>query len=471
MTPCRDLMYNTYRNSFRMKVKRKIQRMPPGLVVALSFLLTATLGAILLSLPAASTGAPLAGLDAFFTAVSAVCVTGLVVIDIGTRLTVFGKIIVLTLIQVGGLGIMTFSVFLFLFIGKSLGTKERWIINDSFLHSPIVDIRQLIRMIFAFTFSVEVAGAVLLFLVWRREMPLQPAIFTSIFHAVSSFCNAGFSFFSTSFVRYQGNILLNVTVMSMIILGGLGFPVVNEFYWRFRHRKDHMRYHFSLHTKLVLYTTTVLIIGGALLIFFMERGPEWDILTLRNRALVSIFQSVTARTAGFNTIEISALEPATLFVIIMLMFIGASPGSTGGGIKTTTLAVFVAIIKSRVSGRQSVGMFRFAIPDGKIGRALSVLAMAVITVSVGLILLLMLHMDLAHRSADFFLSMFFETVSAFATVGLSMGATPMLSPAGKIVVITLMFLGRVGLLTMAYIVTSRLRPITYRYADGKIMIG
>jgi trk system potassium uptake protein TrkH len=334
-----------------------------------------------------------------------------------------------------------------------------------------VDIRQLIRMIFVFTFSVELAGAVLLFLVWRTEMPLQPAIFTSIFHAVSSFCNAGFSFFSRSFVGYQGNLLLNVTVMSLIILGGLGFPVVNEFYWRFRHRRDRMRYHFSLHTKLVLYTTTVLVIGGALLIFFIERGPEWEILPLKNRALVSLFQSVSARTAGFNTIDISKLEPATLFIIIILMFIGASPGSTGGGIKTTTLAVFVAIIKSRISGRQSVGVFRFTIPEGKIGNALSVLAMAVITVSAGLVLLLVFHMELAHQTADYFLSALFETVSAFATVGLSMGATGTLNPAGKIVVITMMFLGRVGLLTMAYVVTSRLRPITYRYVDGRIMIG
>ncbi|MCK4549819.1 MAG: potassium transporter [Candidatus Krumholzibacteria bacterium] len=464
-------MYDARRNSLRRKIERKIQRMPPGLVVALSFLMTATIGAVLLALPAATKGDSLGGLDSFFTAISAVCVTGLVVIDIGAKLTLFGKIVVLTLIQIGGLGIMTFSVFLFLFIGKSLGTKEKWIISDSFLPSPIVDIGQLIRMIFVFTFTVEMAGAVLLFLVWRREMPLEPAIFSSVFHAVSSFCNAGFSFFSTSFIKYQGNILLNVTVMSLIVLGGLGFPVVYEFYWRFRNRKDRRRYHFSLHTKLVLYTTAFLIIGGALLIFFIERGPEWEILSLKNRTLASLFQSVTARTAGFNTVEISALEPATLFIIIMLMFIGASPGSTGGGIKTTTLAVFVAIIRSRMAGRQSIGVFRFAIPDGKIGRALSVLVMAVMTVSAGLILLLVFHMDIAQESADYFLSALFETVSAFATVGLSMGATTSLNPAGKIVIIVLMFLGRVGLLTMAYVVTSRLRPITYRYADGRIMIG
>jgi trk system potassium uptake protein TrkH len=464
-------MYDANRNSLRRKIKRKIQRMPPGLLVALSFLLTASIGAVLLALPVSSKSEPVGGLDAFFTAMSAVCVTGLVVIDIGTKLTLFGKMVVLTLIQVGGLGIMTFSVFLFLFIGKSLGTKERWVISESFLPTPIVDIKQLVRMIFVFTFTVEAAGAVLLFLVWRREMPVEPAIFSSIFHAVSSFCNAGFSFFSTSFIQYQGNILLNVTVMTLIILGGLGFPVVYEFYWRFKRRKDRRRYHFSLHTKLVLYTTVVLIFGGALLIFFLERGPEWEILSLKSRTLASLFQSVSARTAGFNTVEISTLEPATLFILIMLMFIGASPGSTGGGIKTTTLAVFVAIIRSRIAGRQSIGVFRFAIPEGKVGRALAVLAMAVLTVSIGLILLLVFHMDIAHKTANYFLSALFETVSAFATVGLSMGATGTLNPGGKIVVMILMFVGRVGLLTMAYVVTSRLRPITYRYADGRIMIG
>jgi trk system potassium uptake protein TrkH len=464
-------MHDSSGRKFSRRIKRRIQRMPPGLVVALSFLLTATVGAILLSLPAASKGESLPGLDAFFTAISAVCVTGLTVIDIGTKLTFFGKMVVLTLIQVGGLGIMTFSVFLFLFIGKSLGTKERWIINESFLPTPIVDIKQLIKMIFMFTFTVELAGAVLLFFVWRREMPLEPALFTSVFHSISSFCNAGFSFFSTSFIKYQGSVLLNVTVMSLIILGGLGFPVVHEFLWRFRNRRDGRRYHYSLHTKLVLYTTVVLIIGGALLMFFIERGNEGETMPLKNRVLASLFQSVTSRTAGFNTVDIPTLEPATLFVIIMLMFIGASPGSTGGGIKTTTLAVFASIIKSRIEGRQSVGVFKFTIPEDKVGKAMAILAMAVITVSVGLVLLLVFQMDVARATPGYFLGAFFETVSAFATVGLSMGATALLNPAGKMVVIILMFLGRVGLLTMAYVVTSRIRPITYRYADGRIMIG
>jgi trk system potassium uptake protein TrkH len=464
-------MYEANRNSSTRKIKRKIQRMPPGLFIALSFLLTAVIGTVLLRLPVAANGDPLGVLDAFFTAISAVCVTGLTVIDIGTKLTVFGRIVVMTLIQLGGLGIMTFSVFLFLFIGKSLGTKERWIINESFLPSPIVDIKQLIRMIFVFTFTVEAAGAVLLFLVWKDRMPLGPAVFASAFHSVSAFCNAGFSFFSTSFVEYQGNVLLNVTVMCLIILGGLGFPVVDEFYWRFRHRKDGRRYHFSLHTKMVLYTTIVLIIGGAMLIFFVERGQEWEVLSLKNRTLVSLFQSVTARTAGFNTIEIARLEPATLFILIILMFIGASPGSTGGGIKTTTLAVFAAIIKSRITGRQFIGAFRSTIPEGRIQKALAILAMSVITVSAGLVMILIFHMDMAHSAKDYFLSVLFETVSAFGTVGLSMGATSVLNPAGKLVIIVMMFLGRVGLLTMAYVVTSRLRPITYRYADGRIMIG
>jgi trk system potassium uptake protein TrkH len=247
--------------------------------------------------------------------------------------------------------------------------------------------------------------------------------------------------------------------------------VIHEFYFRIRHRKDHRRYHFTLHTKLVLYTTVVLIVGGALLVFFVERGFEWETMTMKSRVLASLFQSVTARTAGFNTVDIARLEPAVLFVLIMLMFVGASPGSTGGGIKTTTLAVFAAIMKSRIAGRESVGAFSFSISDNKITRALSVLAMAIITISGGLILLLMFHMDLAHESADYFLSALFETVSAFATVGLSMGATATLSSAGKIIVIVLMFLGRVGLLTMAYVVTSRLRPITYRYSEGRLMIG
>jgi trk system potassium uptake protein TrkH len=452
-------------------IAKKIQRMRPGMLVILSFLAAAVIGAALLSLPAASTSAPVPPLDAFFTAVSAVCVTGLVVVDTGTQFTVFGKCVILALIQLGGLGVMTFSVFLFLFLGKSLGTRGRWIVTETFTAAPIREIRKLLASIFGVTFTAEAIGAVLLFIVWHRGLPFGEAVFASVFHAVSSFCNAGFSFWSTSFTAWRDSVLLNVTVMCLIVAGGLGFPVMYEVRTRLRARRKRKRTQLSFHTKLVLSTTAVLLFGGAALIFLLEWQGALAGMQMRSRVLASLFQSVTARTAGFNTLDIATLEPATLFIIIMLMFVGASPGSTGGGIKTTSLAVFAAIFVNRFRGRETVSVFRRTVPAETVTRALSIIGLAAVIITAGLVLLLVIHMHTADPGTNVFLVYFFEAVSAFGTVGLSMGATAALSAGGKIVVIILMFLGRVGLLTVAYVVTRRERYRHFRYAEEKVMIG
>lgn len=449
----------------------RIQRMRPGLVVILSFLSAAVVGGLLLALPAASAKEQLSPLDAFFTATSAVCVTGLVVVDTGTHFTNFGKGVILALIQLGGLGIMTFSVFLYLFIGRSIGTRERFIISETFSATPIGELRRLLGSIFAFTFSMEAAGAVALFFVWRGSLPLAEAVFTSVFHSVSAFCNAGFSFFDTSLIAYRGDFLLNVVVMALIIMGGIGIPVMYELRLRLRARRRGRRVLLSLHTKLVLSTTAVLLLAGAVLIFLLERRGGLAGLPLGERILASLFQSVTARTAGFNTLDIGALEPATLLIIIMLMFIGASPGSTGGGIKTTSLAVFAVILASRFAGRESVSVFKRTVPPEMVTRAMSILVLAALTVTVGLVLLLVIHMETTDTGENYFLLYLFEAVSAFGTVGLSMGVTPALSAGGKTVVIVLMFIGRVGLLTVAYVVTRQVRRRWYLYAEEKVMIG
>ncbi|MDD3642612.1 MAG: TrkH family potassium uptake protein [Candidatus Krumholzibacteria bacterium] len=452
-------------------IVKRIQRMRPGTFVILSFLAAAIIGGALLALPAASTSDPVAPLDAFFTAVSAVCVTGLVVVDTGTQFTAFGKGVILFLIQLGGLGVMTFSVFLFLFLGKGLGTKGRWIVTETFTAAPIREIRKLLWSIFGVTFALEAIGAVLLFWVWRGEMPLGEALFASVFHAVSSFCNAGFSFFSTSFIAWRDSILLNATVICLIVAGGLGFPVIYEVRTRLRARREGIRAQWSFHTKLVISTTAILLIGGTALICLLEWRGALAGLPLRSRVLASLFQSVTARTAGFNTLDIPALQPATLFIIVMLMFVGASPGSTGGGIKTTSLAVFAAIFFNRFRGRESVSVFKRTVPAETVTRALSIIGLAAVTITTGLVLLLVFHMGASEPGSNEFLVFLFEAVSAFGTVGLSMGATPALSAGGKVVVIVLMLLGRVGLLTVAYVVTRRERYRRFRYAEEKVMIG
>lgn len=452
-------------------IRLQAQRMRPGFLIIISYLTAAFVGALLLSLPAASTTEPLTVIDALFSATSSICVTGLIVVDTGTQFTIFGKSVILVLIQLGGLGVMTFSVFLFLFLGRRLGTKQRWIITESFTPAPIREVRSLLKSIFLFTFLLEGIGTVLLFLFWKNKMALPSAIFTSLFHSISAFCNAGFSFFSTSFIQYRGSVLLNVTILSLIVIGGIGFPVIYEFMRRIRYRRLHKRMAFSLHTKMVLSTTVTLIAAGAAMIFLLEHSYDSSLATLRGKMLTSLFQSITARTAGFNTLDIPSLSAATLFILVILMFIGASPGSCGGGIKTTSLAVMVAIFSNKLRGKRYISMFGRTLPEDTVSRALSIFILAVITVTAGVVVLLVSEMGTLNPGRDYFLSYLFEAVSAFATVGLSMGVTSTLTTTGKTVIIFLMLLGRVGLLTIAYVVTRRARGGLYKYAEEKIMIG
>jgi trk system potassium uptake protein TrkH len=458
---------------FRMSesLRKTVQKMPPAALVIFSYLAAALTGTILLTLPAASIGEPLSLIDGLFTATSGICVTGLIVVDTGTQFTVFGKTVLLVLIQMGGLGVMTFSVFLFIFLGRGMGLKGRWIISESFTATPIREIRSLLKAIILFTFVMEAVGTILLYLFWRHEMAAPSALFTSLFHSVSSFCNAGFSFFSTSFTAYRGSALLNGTVMTLIVVGGIGFPVMYELLQRVRHRERFRRRPLSLHMRMVLWTTLILIVSGAALVFALERGHALGELPWHEKMLTALFQSITARTAGFNTLDIPKLGGATLFILVMLMFIGASPGSTGGGIKTTSLAVMAAILGNKIRGKDSVSIFNRTVPEETVSRALSIFILAVVTITAGLIVLLITQMGATYSSKEFFLAYLFEAVSAFGTVGLSMGVTPTLTSAGKVVIIVLMLLGRVGLLTIAYVVTRRERVTLFRYAEEKVMIG
>jgi trk system potassium uptake protein TrkH len=454
---------NIFRNFFR--------RVPPGYMVIMSYLTVALSGTVLLLLPLSSLKEPLSFVDALFTATSAVCVTGLIVVDTGAQFTGFGKTVIMILIQLGGLGVMTFSVMLFLFLRVGFGTKQRWIVMESFTTTPIPNFRSLIKLIFIFTLLIETVGTIILFIFWRERMPGGTAFFTALFHSISAFCNAGFSFFSSSFIQYRHSTLINITVMALIVVGGLGFPVIYELFMRFRYRKRRGHSAFSLHSRMVVFTTLILIITGALVIFMFERSNQMTGLKWSERIFSSFFQSVTARTAGFNTLDISSLGPATLYFLIMLMFVGASPGSCGGGIKTTSLAVLVAILKSKLEGMKHVSVFRRTIPEDTVSRTLAIFIMAVMVVSAGLIVLLAVESSGPTSGGTGFLSYLFEAVSAFGTVGLTMGVTPNLSVAGKVIIIILMLLGRVGLLTVAYVVTQRETVKLYRYAEEKVMIG
>ncbi len=446
------------------------QHAHPSTLLLTSYLVAIAIGTIMLMLPVATVAAGHIGLlDALFTATSAVCVTGLVVVDTGTCFTLFGQSIILALIQIGGLGIMTISVALFQLIGKKVVFQQRMAMQETFSHTPRKDIYRLIRSIFIFTITVEAMGAMALFFHWRSAFPLPEASFNAAFHAVSAFCNAGFSLFNNSFIDERTSIPLNMIICSLILLGGIGFPVVYELYGRLIRKKTGKM---SIQTKSVLAVTAWLIVGGTLVIFVSER----ILTTSPNTAddlLAALFQSITCRTAGFNTLDIASLNTATLLFMMFLMLVGASPGSCGGGIKTTTLAVLASFSWNRLRHHKCTNLFKKTIPANTVNKSISVLLFSLSAICLAVFLILFLDPSHGIRTQGNrqFLSYLFETVSAFGTVGLSMGVTPVLTWSGKLVIIFLMIIGRVGVPVFTYIIAGGGTTKGVQYAEENMMIG
>ncbi|MBN1931504.1 MAG: ATPase [Desulfobacterales bacterium] len=445
----------------------------PAIVVLTSFLLVIIVGVIALKLPFSTKSGAITWVDALFTATSAVCVTGLVVVDTGSYFTSFGQSVILILIQIGGLGVMTISVALFRWIGRIISFRHRMIMQEMFAHSPREDIFNLIKNIIFFTLGVEFFGGILLTIHWARELPILDAVYMGMFHSISAFCNAGFALFPDSMMRYSNDLLFNVIICCLIVIGGIGFPVIYDLQaWLMNRRKK--RVSLAVQTKTVLLTTVSLIIAGALLFAFLERQSFGETQTLSNRLLIPLFQSITCRTAGFNTVDIASLREATLALMIFLMFFGASPGSCGGGVKTTTLALVVMFTLARIKRKRRVNMFKKSVPIETVNRSLSLILVSIGIVSIVLFMLLIRapgNQDIDGGN-NFFLGYFFETVSAFGTVGLSMGITPELSIWGKGWIILTMLIGRIGVLAFSYIVIG-VGTMTegIEHAEENIMIG
>ncbi|MEH7075335.1 TrkH family potassium uptake protein [Neobacillus drentensis] len=445
-------------------MQRKKEFLDPPKILVLGFLMIVLLGSFLLTLPISTTnGQGLPFLNALFTATSATCVTGLVVVDTGTTFTVTGQVIILCMIQVGGLGFMTFATFFAFLLGKKISLKERIILQESLNNLSMEGIVRLARRILIFTAVIELVGAVLLTIRFSFDMSLGKAIYYGIFHSISNFNNAGFDLMGEfhSLTNYVDDPTVTLTVSALIILGGIGFIVMNELY---EYRKSKR---LSLHTKIVLITSMILLAVGTAGIFFLEYTNELTLkpLSLPGKILGSLFQSVTARTAGANTLNIGDLTQSSLLLIILLMFVGASPGSTGGGIKTTTFTTLLGAVWSQIRGKEDVIFYRQRIEYETIYKALTVTLSALF-----MVMLITLILTISEHGQDF-LAIIFEVTSAFATVGLSMGLTPELSPIGKVLIIFTMFAGRVGPLTIAYAVTIRRNPDAFRYPKGKITIG
>ena len=456
-----------------MVLRTRILKMHPAILVIASYILTITVGTLLLKLPISTETGRIPWVDALFTATSAVCVTGLVVVDTGSYFTVYGQCIILALIQIGGLGVMTISVSLFRWLGQSISLRQRMVIQEQFTHTPRGDIFNLVKSIFLVTFGLELIGALLLTVHWSKEFSLLHAFYISVFHSVSAFCNAGFTLFSDSMMSYRDNIFLNMTICSLIVVGGIGFPILYDLQSWFVKRKE-TRIRLSIQTKTVLITTVVLIISGALIFSFLEQQSKGEAQSLSHQILVPLFQSITCRTAGFNTVDISLLEDATIALMIFLMFFGASPGSCGGGVKTTTLALLTAFTMSRIKKQKRVTMFKKSIPVETVTRSMSLILVSICIICIVLFMLLLGdsvsgHEVTSQRGA--FLVYLFETVSAFGTVGLSMGVTPDLNTWCKDWIILMMFIGRVGVLSFAYIIVGTGTTYGVEYSEENLMIG
>lgn len=430
-------------------------------VLALGFLSAIAIGTILLILPAASSTQKSIGfINALFTATSATCVTGLIVLDTGKDFSTFGQLVILILLQCGGLGIMTMSTMFAFLAGKRISLRHRLLIQESLNQFSIGGLVRLAKYILIFTAVIEGVGAAILFFYWQRiYSPLQ-ALYLAAFHSISAFCNAGFSLFSDSLIRYKGDLIVNLTFMILIILGGIGFLVLLEFFQYGKNRT------LSLHAKLALKISLILILIGFIIIFFVESNNPSTLgnLSFSEKMFGSIFQSVTARTAGFNTIHIGNMQNATLFLIIILMFIGASPGSTGGGVKTTTFGLLILYVWSSLKGKEEIQVFKRRVSQDIIPKVL-----AVITLSLGLIIIMTIL--LSYVEGEDFIKILFEVVSAFGTVGLSTGITPSLSLTGKIIIIITMFTGRIGPLGLALALIQKREPEMIRYPEEKIMVG
>ncbi|MBF0293580.1 MAG: hypothetical protein HQL96_00205 [Magnetococcales bacterium] len=445
-------------------------------LLLLSFAGAILVGGLLLFLPfSRMAGAPaISWVDALFTATSAVCVTGLTVLDTGTSFSLTGQVILLVLIQIGGLGILTFSTWFMARPRQRIEIAQRMLLETSHGVMEHVSPRQLLAIVFRYTFLAEAVGAVLLYWRFAGDFSGWEAGWMAVFHAVSAFCNAGFGLLSDNLTRYRADPLVNLVVMGLIVLGGLGFVVVADLNAWFRGKKGGLPVRLSLHARLVLRTSLVLILAGGVAIAWAEWGRVAMSQSPGTLLMESFFLSVSSRTAGFNTVAMDQLTNTTLCLVVFLMLIGGSPGSTAGGIKTTTAAVCYYLLRSRARNRPRVECLERSLPEETVTRAMLIVAAYLLATVVGTLLLQITEGGGGPFNAtqgNIFLACLFESVSALGTVGLTTGLTPNLTTTGKLVVITLMFMGRVGPLLLAAVLVGQVRRLRYTCPEENVNIG
>lgn len=456
-------------------MEKILHKLKPTQILMLGFALLILAGSFLLNLPISSRNHQSVGfINALFTATSAVCVTGLSVVNTLEQWSIFGKIILITLIQVGGLGFMSLTAILFIIIGKKIGLRERLLIQESLNQSSISGLVRLTKRIVWGTFIVEGIGAIFLSIAFVPMYGPVKGICYGIFHSISAFCNAGFDLVGeSSLAPFVSHPLINLTIMLLIICSGLGFGVWFDVMAaiknriRYRKSKRNLFERFHLQTKLVLIMTVILLGVGFLFVFVLEFSNPSTMasMPLPEKILAAMFQSVTLRTAGFYTIDFQYMTQGSQFLSLLLMFIGGSPGGTAGGIKTVTICLLFLQVFTTVGGKEEVEVLDRRIPAETVRRALTV-----IMIALGVVMLVTLTLTVT-EDADF-MTLAFETVSAFATVGLSMGFTANLTVIGKLVICLTMFIGRLGPVTIAFAMAMRTSKVNkVKKPTGKLMVG
>ncbi|MGS2778290.1 TrkH family potassium uptake protein [Robertmurraya sp. GLU-23] len=439
-------------------MKNKFINVNPSQLLVLVFAISILLGTILLKLPFATT-TTVSWLDALFTATSAMTVTGLVVVDTETAYTLFGEIVIASLIQLGGLGIMSFAVLIYLVLGRKIGFKERVLVQQALNQTSLGGVVQLVRNLFIFSLGIELIAMILLSLRWVPEMGFAKGIYYSFFHSISAFNNAGFALWSDGLSRYVGDPVVNIVITLLFIIGGIGFTVLADL----KNKRTFQK--LSLHSKIMIIGTFVINLLAMFFIFFLEYGNPNSLgsLSVVEKWWASYFQAVTPRTAGFNTLDIGSLTDPTIHLMILLMFVGAGSASTGGGIKLTTFLIIVLTVVTYLKGKKEIVVARRSISDTIIFRSL-----AITMIALTLVFLAVFVLTITEDST--FLPILFEVVSAFGTVGLSMGITASLSIIGKIVIIIVMFTGKLGPLTLAFSL-ARQEKSKIRYPQEDVLTG
>ncbi len=454
-------------------IKKNIQVHPSQFMVY-CFLVVIALGTYLLMLPWATVEGHISFVDALFTATSAVCVTGLVVVDTGLTFTTWGHTLLMVLIEIGGLGIMTFSTFFMLSLGKKIGFKERSFLKENVGYLSDSNILNLLLVMIATVLVIQVIGAGALWLRFNSMMPLNESIFYACFYSVSSFCTAGFTLFSDSLLQFEKDVLVNISVMSLILIGGFGFFIIEDC---LRKTKAFIRRQkvppFSFQSRVIVITTLWSVIIGTTLFYLLEKNNTLLGYSFIEGLQTSFFQIISVRNAGLSTIDWSQVTNGTGLISIILMFVGGAPGSCVGGIKVTTFFVLIFLIVSRMQGKTSVSVFKRTISQETVTKSISIFAASFLFVLVMSVVLEITEVrgDAVEVARAKFIPIFFEVVSAFGTVGMSLGITSSLSFLGKWVIIITMFVGRIGPLALAFLVIPEEKKQVYTYPDETILTG